>query len=59
MHCRVCGKALAAAIDRQNVCINRVFKAWFTGVTLESAGVASTPVVPEERKLNVNQNVQK
>lgn len=47
IHCSVEGKAFAAVIDRQKIDMSRTRIATFTGVTLESAAMLSTPTLPK------------
>lgn len=46
IHCNVEGKAFAAVIDRQKTDMSRTRIALLTGVTLESAGMLSAPILP-------------
>lgn len=48
MHCSVEGKEFAAVTDRQNTDISRTRIETFTGVTLQSAAMLSTPILPEQ-----------
>lgn len=49
MHCNVDGKLFAAEIDRQKTDISLTLKDAFAGVTLDSGGICSEPVVPIHR----------
>lgn len=47
MHCRVEGKELAAAIERQKTDISRALNAEFAGATLDSSATFPIPAVPK------------
>ena len=46
MHCKVDGKLFAANTDRQKTDISFTLKAGLPGVTLDSCGILSGPVLP-------------